>query len=60
MLRHFSEIPEKLAEFFKALMVETDIVEHRNLGPEKRDRPVTFINFGHKKPASTNAAAGEG
>src|SRR5690606_41805988 len=34
---------------FQALVIETDIIEHRDVRRIKRDRPVAFIDLAHIK-----------
>lgn len=40
-------------------MVEADIVEHRDLGLEQRNRAIALIDLGHKHIAMPHARAGE-
>ena len=55
----FGKVTEQLAQFFKAFMVEADIVEHRDFGGEQGDRAIAFVDLRNENVPLPDARAGK-
>ena len=54
------KIAEQLPQFIERFVIEADIVQHCDFGPEQGDRAIAFVHFRHENPTMANARAGEG
>jgi hypothetical protein len=59
-IRPRQKIAKQRAQFLQTLVVQADIVQHRDAGAVERDRAVAFIHFGYKDPTLTDPRAGKG
>ena len=53
------EIAEQVAQLVEALVIEGDVVEHRDLRPVERDRAVAFVDLADEDVAAADQRAGE-
>ena len=53
------KVTEQLPQFFKAFMVEADIVEHRDFGGEQGDRAIAFVDLRNENVPLPHARAGK-
>ena len=54
------EPAEQVAQFLQRLVVQADIVQHRNGGVVERDRAVAFVHLADERVATADQRAGKG